>query len=159
MPCGEQQKFGKGGSGKGPTRRSASRSLFNLETAICGCRRAFFRLGNSVTFERFRFNKRSKQTGETYDQYKTALRKLAEGCEFHTITPEKILRGRLVFGICDVNVRERLLRDSQPTLKKTDEICLASESTTTQMREVCEGDSVHSINFRRIPRRTRGKGP
>ena len=78
MPSGEQQKFGKGDSGKGPTRRSASRSLFHLETTICGCTRAFFRLGDSVTFERFRFNKRSKQAGETYDQYKTALRKLAE---------------------------------------------------------------------------------
>ena len=152
MPSEEQQKFGKGGSGKGSTRRSASRSLFNLETAICSCTRAFFRLGDSVTFERFRFNKRSKQAGETYDQYKTALRKLAEGCEFHTITPEKILRGRLVFGICDVKVRERLLRESQPTLKKTDEICLASDNTATQLKEVSEGNSVHSINFRRIPR-------
>ena len=157
MPSGEQQKFGKGSSGKGPTMRSASRSLFKLETAICGCTRALFRLGDLMPFERFRFNKRSQQAGETYDQYKTALRKLAEGCEFHTITPETILRGRLVFGICDVKVREQLLRESQPTLKKTDEICLASESTATQLKEVSEGDSVHSINFRRIPRRTRGK--
>ena len=53
---------------------------------------------NNIPFERFRFNKRSQHAGESYDQYKTALKKLTEGCEFHTITPEEILRYRLVFG-------------------------------------------------------------
>lgn len=47
----------------------------------------------------------------------------------YTITPEETLCDRLVFGIHDVKVRERLLRECQFTLKKTDEICLASEST------------------------------
>ena len=107
------------------------------------------------TLERYRFNKRSQEVGETYDQYKMALRELAEGCEFHTITREEILRDRLVFGIRNVKVRELLLRKSQLTLKKTDEICRASKSTAAQLKEVSEGDTVHSINFRRIPRRTR----
>ena len=70
----------------------------------------------NVPFERDRFNKRAQEAGESYDQYKTALRKLAEGCEFHTITPEEVLRDRLIFGIRDVKVRERLLRESQLTL-------------------------------------------
>ena len=99
----------------------------------------------NILFERFRFNKRSQQAGETYDQYKTELRKLAEGSEFHTITPEEILRDSLVFGIRDVKLQERLLRESQLTLKKTDEICLASESTADQLKEVSERDSVHLI--------------
>jgi hypothetical protein len=64
-----------------------------------------------------------QEAGETCDQYRTALRKLTEGCEFQTITPEEILRDRLVFGIRDNKIRERLLRESSLTLKKTDEIC------------------------------------
>ena len=92
----------------------------------------------NVPFERYRFNKRAQKAGESYDQYKTALRKLAEGCEFHTITSEEILRDRFR----DVKVRERLLRESQLTLKKTDEICRASESTAAQLKEVSEGDTV-----------------
>ena len=64
----------------------------------------------NVPFERYRFNRRAQDHGETYNQYKTALRKLAEGCEFGTITEEEILRDRLVFGIQDNKVRERLLR-------------------------------------------------
>ena len=111
----------------------------------------------NIPFERYRFNKRAQEAGESYDQYKTALRKLAEGCEFDTITPEEILHDRLIFGIRDAKVRERLLRESQLTLKKTDEICRASESTAAQMKEVSEGDTVNSVSFRnKFGRRPRG---
>ena len=64
----------------------------------------------------------------------TALRKLAEGCEFQTITPGEIFRDRLIFGIKDDKVRERLLRESNLTLVKTDEICCAAESLSAQMK-------------------------
>ena len=43
----------------------------------------------NIPFERYRFNLRTQEPGETYDQYRTALRKLAEGCDFQTITPEE----------------------------------------------------------------------
>ena len=62
----------------------------------------------NVPFEQFLFYKRQQEPGESYDQYRTALRKLAEGCEFDRITPEEILRDCLVFGIRDAKVRERL---------------------------------------------------
>ena len=39
----------------------------------------------STPFERYRFNCRSQQPGETYDQYRTALRKLGENCNFQAI--------------------------------------------------------------------------
>ena len=64
----------------------------------------------NVPFERCKFNRRIQEAGESYGQYKTALRKLAEGCDFRKITPEEILRNRLIFGISDTKVRERLLR-------------------------------------------------
>ena len=53
-----------------------------------------------------------QEPGESYDQYRTALRMVADGCDFHTITPDEILRDCLVFGIKDDKVRERLLRES-----------------------------------------------
>lgn len=98
----------------------------------------------NVPFERYRF----KEPGETYDQYRTALRKLADGYEFQAITPDEILRDRLVFGIRDVKVRERLLRESKLTLQKTDEICRASESTIAQMKLVGNdmGQVVNVVN-------------
>ena len=89
----------------------------------------------NVPFERYRFN-RTQEAGESYDQYKSALRKLAEGCDFETITPDEMLRDRLIFGIRDSKVRERLLRESKLSLAKTDEICRAAESMQTQMEIV-----------------------
>lgn len=36
----------------------------------------------NIPFERYLFNRRLQEAGATYDQYHTALRKLAESCEF-----------------------------------------------------------------------------
>ena len=92
------------------------------------------------------FNRRVQDFGETYDQYRTALRKLADSCNFEEITPKEILRDRLVFGIRDNKVRERLLRETKLALDKTDEICGASESTLAQMKIVgnCDGTVVNA---------------
>ena len=115
----------------------------------------------NVPFERYRFNRRMQEPGESYDQYKTALRKLAEGCEFSTITPEEILRDRLIFGISDTKVRERLLRETNLKLAKTDEICRASESMLAQMRIVGDttGPEVNRMTDQErstsVPRRTK----
>ncbi len=89
----------------------------------------------NIPFERYRFNRRVQEPGETYDQYRTALRKVVEGCDFQTITPDEILRDRLVFGIRDAKTRERL-RKSKLTLEKTHEICHAAECMMAQMKVV-----------------------
>ncbi|XP_074624378.1 uncharacterized protein LOC141882321 [Acropora palmata] len=107
----------------------------------------------NIPFERYRFNQRVQEAGETYDQYRTALRKLAESCEFANITPDEILRDKLIFGIRDDKVRERLLRESQLTLQKADEICRAAESTAAQMKEV--GDTVSAFTLHKNARRPR----
>ena len=87
----------------------------------------------NVPFDRYRFNRRAQEPGESYDQYRTALRKIAETCEFGSITPDELLRDRLVFGIRDSRVRERLLRENNLTLARTDEICHAAESMQSQI--------------------------
>ena len=96
----------------------------------------------TVSFEQYHFNRRVQEAGETYDQYCIALRKLGKGCEFATITTDQILWDRLVFSIQDAKARERLLRESDLTLKKTDEICHAAESMMSQMKVVDDGSSV-----------------
>ena len=103
----------------------------------------------NVPFERYKFNKRTQESGYSYEQYKTTLLKLSEACEFDTITPNEIMRYRLIFGIHDTKVRERLLRETNLTLMKTDEICRAAESMTEQMRIVGQSNnektSVHAV--------------
>ena len=55
----------------------------------------------NVRFERYKFYSRMQESGESYDHYQTALRQLVERCEFESITPNQILRDKLVFGIRD----------------------------------------------------------
>ena len=82
--------------------------------------KAYCQQQKNIPFERYRFNLQSQEPGESYDQYRMALCLLPESCEFNSITPDEILRDRLVFGIRDDKVRERLLREMQLTLAKTD---------------------------------------
>ena len=82
-----------------------------------------------------------QELGETYDHYRTALRQLAESCDFATITPDEILKDCLVFGIWDAKARERLLRESKLTLVKTDEVCRAAESMLAQLKVMEDSSS------------------
>jgi len=51
-------------------------------------------------------HRRAQEVGETDDHYRTALRKLADECEFGTITPDETLCDRFVFGVRDAKVRK-----------------------------------------------------
>ena len=78
----------------------------------------------NVPFERYKFYSRMQESGESYDHYQTALRQLVERCEFESITPNQILRKKVVFGkFRDSKVRERLLHEKNLSLEETDEIC------------------------------------
>ena len=107
----------------------------------------------SVPFERYRFNRHVQEPGESYEQYRTSLRRLSEGCEFESITPDEILRDRLVFGIRDDKVRERLLREPRLTLTKTDEICRAAESLNMQMKTITDESNmlIHAVKSQEHP--------
>ena len=95
-----------------------------------------------------------QEPGEQYEQYKTALRKLSESCEFETITTNEIIRDRLIFGIHDMRVRERLLRENNLTLEKTDKICRSAESMAEQMRVVGQGTSTRETSVHTVRQRS-----
>ncbi len=105
--------------------------------------KAYCQPSKNIPFERYMFNRREQEAGESYDQYRTGLRKLADNCSFGTITPDEVLRDRLVFGIRDSKVRERLLREPNLTLARTDEVCRAAESMLLQIKAIGGGDSGH----------------
>lgn len=115
----------------------------------------------NIPCERYKFNRRTQETGESYDQYKTALRKLVESCGFETITADEILRDRLAFGIWDDKVWERLLREANLTLSNTDEMARAAESMLWQMKAVNDnmGGTVHAISHKRQPQRQQRPKP
>ena len=58
----------------------------------------------------------AKESGESFDRYVTALRQIADKCAFDVISPDDILRYRIIFGVTDNKVRERLLRENELSL-------------------------------------------
>lgn len=77
---------------------------------------------------------------------KRRVRHMISIAQFQTITPDEILTDRLVFGIRDNKVRERLLRKSKLTctLADTDEICHAAESMQAHMEVFDDGATVRA---------------
>ena len=98
----------------------------------------------SVPMERLRFNRRSQREGEAFNSYLTELRRLASTCEFNDL--DDMLRDRILFGIRDAKVRERLLRAPDLTLQKTVEICLASEQSLANIKIIDEPSSSASVH-------------
>ena len=115
----------------------------------------------NTAFERYQFNLHGQRPGEQLEQYATALRQLAQRCDFESITPDQILRDRIMFGITDDKVRDRLLREKNPTLERTLEICRAHEISTAQQKEVSKinDSSIHAVGRRpgRKPKEKPGK--
>ena len=77
----------------------------------------FFQVRKNVIIERARFNSRHQQEGETSEQYITALYRLVETCNYAGLK-EEMIRDRLVVGIRDKSLSERLQMDAALTLEK-----------------------------------------
>lgn len=99
------------------------------------------------TYERYKFHTYFQTEGETIDHYATELKNKAKTCEFGQLC-DSFIRDRIVCGIINDQVRERLLRIPDLTLTKSIDICRASEVSKQQLKSITEDDkSVHA--FRR----------
>ena len=109
-------------------------------------------------FERYKFWQRDQHEGETIDQWVNDLRILLGSCEYGD-QKEKNLRDRIVFGVADTRVKERLLRESDLTLKKALDICHAAEASKVQLKtmsgEAKKGHDVYAIG--KGKQKSRGK--
>ncbi|KAJ8050045.1 hypothetical protein HOLleu_03080 [Holothuria leucospilota] len=80
------------------------------------------------THERYVFNKRDQQVGETVDAYITNLRTLAKSCNFGDLE-ESLIKDRLALGINDPGTRKTLLQTKNLTLQDAVDICKTDEAT------------------------------
>ena len=111
----------------------------NLDAIIAAFDRYAIRETNE-TFERYLFNKREQQEGESIDQYVAELRILAQSCNFYNCLHDSLTRDRTVLGIKDSGARKRLLQQQQLTLQRCFDICKTSEASNTQIKSL--GQSV-----------------
>ena len=78
----------------------------------------FFKIRKNVILERAKFNRRYQLPGQSAEQYITTLSHLVENCQYGELALEMI-RDRLVVGISDKALSERLCMDGELTLEKT----------------------------------------
>ena len=84
--------------------------------AVLGKLRAYCEPRKNVVFERQRFWSSDQLENETVGQWTTELRTRAANCEFHE--SDNMTRDKIVFGIRDRPVQEKLLREYNLTLEK-----------------------------------------
>ncbi len=102
----------------------------------------------NVVYERYRFWSRNQIEDEPVDKWVKELRTIAADCEFKD-QEDSMIRDKVVFGICDGRIKERMLRDTDLNLQKALDICRAAESTKSQMKEMAQDDmsssSIHEM--------------
>ena len=103
----------------------------------------------NIVYEKFKFWSRNQEENESADQWTTELKRRAASCEFGTQT-DAMVRDKIVFGVHNGKVKERLLREPDLDLKKALDICRAAEMSIQQMQEMASTDeTVHMVDYRK----------
>ena len=99
-----------------------------------------------VIYERYLFNKRVQEPGESFDHYLTDIIKQAGRCQYGRLRDE-LVRDRLVSGIQNDRIREKLLSKNDLTLTKAIQLLKSSEATQLQARDMAipEANTVKAI--------------
>ena len=100
----------------------------------------------SIILERFKFFKRDRQENETIATYISELRKLTRDCEFGT-TLEDMLRDRLVCGVRNNKIQQKLLSEATLTFEQAVTLSSAMERAERNLKDLHESQdlSVHAF--------------
>ena len=114
----------------------------------------------NVIYERYVFNKRTQQPGETLDHYLTAIIKQADRCQYAGLKDE-FVRDRLVSGILSDQAREKLLSKTDLTLAKAIKLLKSNEATHFQAQDmavpgVSTVQTVNTLPQKKLTRRVTG---
>ena len=100
----------------------------------------------NTIFERARFNGRNQQEGESVEQYLLELYRLAGNCEYGELKDEMI-RDRIVVGIRDAQLSQRLQLDPKLTLEKAKTMVRQREAVGEQQTQL-KGVATASIEVK-----------
>ena len=110
----------------------------------------FFNVRKNVILERAKFNCRNQLPGESVEQYITTLYHLVENCQYGGLAQEMI-RYRLVVGISDKTLSERLCMDAELTLEKVKTMIRQREAVHEQ-RDMLQqsGSTKHTTTLAQV---------
>ncbi|KAK0132392.1 hypothetical protein N1851_032733 [Merluccius polli] len=110
----------------------------------------FFVVKKNVIYERAKFNMRNQREGESVDLFVTALYALAEHCSYAMLHNE-LIRDRIVVGLQDKGLSERMQLDADLTLDKAIRMARQSEEVKRQqfsLRGDTRSEAMFKSNFK-----------
>lgn len=102
----------------------------------------------NVIIERHKFNTRCQQSGESMQAYITALKILAQTCQYGELK-DSLIRDRIVCGITSDSLRKQLLRETDLTLHKATQLCCVHEMSEQHKEDFQSCEKVEAVNTRR----------
>ncbi|UYV69287.1 hypothetical protein LAZ67_6003116 [Cordylochernes scorpioides] len=90
-----------------------------------------FCVRKNIIYERAKFNSRIQEDREPVDEFITSLYKLADSCEFEGLH-EQLIHDRIVVGVRDKALSERMQLDSELTLEKAVKMVRQQEAVRQQ---------------------------
>lgn len=99
----------------------------------------------NVIFERFVFNNVIQKEGQNIDAFVTELKTKVKTCEYDK--PDDMVRDRLVLGVKDKSLQERLLRESDLTLEKAISLSKSLELSKLQVKKLLAEETASSLDL------------
>ncbi|KAL5244611.1 hypothetical protein ACI65C_012021 [Semiaphis heraclei] len=87
-----------------------------------------------IVYERFKFFNAKQKPDQSIGEYIIELQTLSTSCEF--MEKNNLCRDRLIVGLLDIGLQERLLRESNLTLEKDAEFCGTAEASRQQANAI-----------------------
>jgi hypothetical protein len=118
---------------------------------------SYFVVKKNVIYERSQLQQRRQQQGETVEEFYRALRELAKHCNYQD--EEDQIRDRLVVGLLDSHLRERLQLQTDLTLDKALKMSRQYEQIKNQSKQGNASTSAaDETKFRPSASHSRGRG-
>lgn len=113
---------------------------------------AYCKPRNNEIYDRYKFFTRSQQEGETSEHFIKELKMLAKPCNFGE-QEESLIRDRIVTGLQDLQLQEKLLGMPELKLETAEQLCRVTESSKLQVKGL-KGEEVDQV---RVTRREKGR--
>ena len=107
----------------------------------------------NVIYERYVFNNRVQEAGETFDNFVSSLRTLSQSCNYGALRDD-LIRDRIVCAVSDTHLRKQLLQEPKLTLKSAIAKGRASEATQKQLKAMGVTSEVNAVRHKESKRGT-----
>ncbi|UYV78507.1 hypothetical protein LAZ67_16001812 [Cordylochernes scorpioides] len=104
-----------------------------------------FCVRKNIIYERAKFNSRIQEDREPVDEFITSLYKLADSCEFEGLH-EQLIRDRIVVGVRDKALSERMQLDSELTLEKAVKMIRQQKAVRQQQVDLQRPSTSQKVN-------------